>query len=299
MAHITAQRTGFLLRNAFEIIMSHGGEMRAKDVLAKLVERVPPTEFEASENASGGRRYEGIVRFASVDTTKAGWMLKTKGMWSVTDMGRKAYGQFTDPAEFYREANRLYRVWKDSQPEQEPVKGDEAVIETEVLEHGLGRAFEESEESAWQEIERFLQNMQPYDFQELVADLLKGMGYHVAWVAPPGRDGGMDILAFQDPIGARPPRIKVQVKRQQASVSVEGMRSFIAVLNDEDVGIFVNIGGFTRDAQEAARNQANRRVTLVDLERLFDLWVEHYDRLSDAARRRMPLKPIWFLAPQE
>lgn len=32
---------------------------------------------------------------------------------------------------------------------------------------------------------------------------------------------------------------------------------------------------------------------------LFDLWVEHYDDLDDAARRRMPLKPIYFLAPTE
>jgi restriction system protein len=50
---------------------------------------------------------------------------------------------------------------------------------------------------------------------------------------------------------------------------------------------------------EEARTQANRRVTLVDLERLFDLWVEHNKTLDDEARRRMPLKAIYFLAPQE
>lgn len=299
MANITVHRTGLLLRNMFEILMANNGEMRARDVLAKLAERVPPSTFEAAEYADGARRYEKIIRFATVDTAKAGWLLKSKGMWSVTDIGRDAYSRLKDPAEFYREANRLYRVWKAGQPEVPTVPQDEEAIESEVLASATGRAFEESEESAWQEIERFLQAMQPYDFQELVADLLKGMGYHVAWVAPPGKDGGLDILAFQDPIGARPPRIKVQVKRQQSSVNVEGMRSFIAILNDEDVGLFVNIGGFTRDAQDAARHQANRRVTLIDLERLFDLWVEHYDHLSDAARRRMPLKPIWFLAPQE
>src|SRR3990172_5782550 len=96
------------------------------------------------------------------------------------------------------------------------------------------------------------------------------VGYHVAWIAPPGRDGGIDILAFSDPLGARPPRIKVQVKRQQSAIPVEGLRSFLALLGDEDVGI-VNTGGFTKDAQEAARTQEKRRVTLVDLERLFDL----------------------------
>jgi restriction system protein len=29
-----------------------------------------------------------------------------------------------------------------------------------------------------------------------------------------------------------------------------------------------------------------------------DLWVKHYEKLSDDARRRLPLRPIYFLAPQ-
>jgi restriction system protein len=90
----------------------------------------------------------------------------------------------------------------------------------------------------------------------------------------------------------------VQVKRQGQTVNVEGVRSFIAVLGDGDVGLFVSLGGFTKDAAEEARRQESRRVTLIDLERLFDLWVEHYPKLTDDARRQLPLKPIYFLAPE-
>lgn len=79
---------------------------------------------------------------------------------------------------------------------------------------------------------------------------------------------------------------------------MDGLRSFMALLGDDDVGIFVSIGGFTKDAAEEARTQEKRKVTLVDLEALFDLWVEHYGRLSDDARRRLPLRPIHFLAPE-
>ena len=61
-----------------------------------------------------------------------------------------------------------------------------------VGEREVALTFEVADEQAWQEIERFLQQMQPYDFQDLVAALLKGMGYHVAWVAPPGKDGGTE-----------------------------------------------------------------------------------------------------------
>lgn len=140
--------------------------------------------------------------------------------------------------------------------------------------------------------------MNPYDFQDLVADLLRAMSYHVTWVSPPGKDGGLDILAWPDAIGARPPRIKVQVKRQQQAVGAEGLRSFMALLGEDDVGLFVCTGGFTKDAETEARTQEKRRITLIGLEKLFDLWDEHYDRLTDQARRRLPLRSIRFLAPE-
>jgi restriction system protein len=139
--------------------------------------------------------------------------------------------------------------------------------------------------------------MPPYDFQELVASLLRAMGYHIAWVAPPGKDGGIDIQAWSDPLGTRPPRIKVQVKRVGQNISVDELRSFMGVLGEEDVGIFVTTSGFTKDASEEARRSVRIKVTLVDLDRLFSLWVEHYSRLDEAARRRFPLQPIYFLAP--
>jgi len=60
----------------------------------------------------------------------------------------------------------------------------------------------------------------------------------------------------------------------------------------------VTTAGFTKDAEEEARTQEKRKVTLVNLEKLFDLWVEHYRHLDDEARRRLPLRPIYFLAPE-
>lgn len=148
------------------------------------------------------------------------------------------------------------------------------------------------------EIQAHLLGMGPYDFQDLVAALLRAMGYHVSWIAPPGKDGGVDIIAWSDPLGTRPPRIKAQVKRHSSAVPVGDVRSFMAMLGDEDAGIFVTTSTFTKDAQDEARTQQNRKVSLLDLESLVDLWIECYDKLDDSARRRLPLKPIHFLAPE-
>lgn len=125
------------------------------------------------------------------------------------------------------------------------------------------------------------------------------MGYYVSWVAPPGPDKGIDILAHTDPLGTSTPRIKVQVKRREGKISAEGLRSFMAVLGDQDVGIFVSTGGFTSEAESEVRTQERRKVTLLDLEKLFDLWVQHYDKVAEADKRLLPLKGVYYLAPSE
>jgi len=306
MGDTNRRRMGELVRKLFEILLDHPEGMAAKEALSAVAAAVQMTEWEKGTYANGARRFEKNVRFATVDTVKAGWLAKTKGTWSVTEMGKAAFKKFTDPEAFYREAVRLYQIWKKSQPDQGGAGDDQGEGTGENAGEGVGdgeravsETFEEAEEAAWAGIERFLQSMPPYELQELVADLLRAMDYHVAWVAPPGKDGGVDILAFTDPLGTRPPRVKVQVKRRADKVDVDGLRSFMAVLGDEDVGLFVNTGGFMRASQDEARTQEKRRISLLDLEKLFELWVEHYDKLGDAARRRMPLKPVHFLAPAE
>lgn len=294
MADITIRRTGELLRKLFEILMAHPEGIRAKDAIAELEKKVELTDYEKGEYPSGGRRFEKIVRFATVDCVKAGWMVKNKGIWMITEEGRQAYRQYKDPEEFYREAQRLYRKWQKSR--KTLVTPGETVDEEE--EKKVTITFEEAEEQAWGEIENYLKTMPPYDLQRLVAVLLKAMGYHVSWISPPGKDGGIDIIAWNDPLGTKPPRIKVQVKREQNPTNVSTLRSFMALLGDNDVGLFVSTGGFTRDAENEARTQQSRQVTLVNLQRLFELWVEHMDELDEEARDLLPLKPIYFLAPE-
>ena len=301
MAEITRRRTGELLRELFNILMAAPEGVQASAALQALAGRVTLTPYEADSYDSGGRRFEKIVRFATVDCVKAGWLLKDKGIWSITEEGRKAFAELPDPEAFYRRACKLYAEWKAAQPDADvgATGGTDAGVDgSDTTAKAVSVTYEEAEEQAWAEISAYLRAINPYDFQDLVADLLRAMSYHVTWVSPPGKDGGIDILAWPDALGTRPPRIKVQVKRQQQSVSVDGLRSFMALLGDDDVGLFVCTGGFTKDAETEARTQEKRRVTLIGLEKLFDLWDEHYDKLTDQARRRLPLRSIRFLAPE-
>jgi restriction system protein len=298
MAEITSLRIGELVRGVFKVLLSESEGLPAKDVLERVEKVVPPTDFEKSTypKKPNVRRYEKIIRFSTIKTVKAGWLVKNKGQWILTDEGRKAYKQFPDPEKFTREASRLYRQWKKDQPDEIvdeliDTGGDES---TEVV-----TTLEEAEEAAWLTIENYLMNMNPYDFQDLFAGLLRGMGYHVAWVSPPGPDKGIDVIAHSDPLGVRGPRIKAQVKRRADKINVDGIRAFMALLSEGDVGLFLATGGFTKDAEDEARRQEKRKIMLIDLKRLFDLWVEHYDEIPDTQRRLLPLRAIYYLAPTD
>jgi restriction system protein len=289
------------MRGVFEVLMDAPEGLQASDVLKALEQRVAPTPEEQEGYASrpGVRRFEKVVRFATIGPVKAGWLVKDKGIWTLSDDGRAAYATFQDPLALSREWTRLYREWKKSQPE--PPGGDE---DGEDVGDGDDEAetstLEEAEESAWAEIRDHLSRMPPYDFQDLVAALLKAMGYHVLWIAPPGPDRGVDMIAHNDPLGATSPRIKVQVKRRpESKTGREGVSAFAGTLGGTDVGIYVSAGGFTTDAEREARSHEGRRITLVDLNRLVELWIEHFDRLDDSARQMLPLKPVYFLVPED
>ena len=76
MAEITRRRTGELLRELFNILMAEPDGVQASAALQALAARITLTPYEADSFESGGRRFEKIVRFATVDCVKAGWLVK-------------------------------------------------------------------------------------------------------------------------------------------------------------------------------------------------------------------------------
>ena len=140
MANVTIQRTGQFVAELFKLLLEHPGGMQAQAALAELTNRVTLTSYEAGNYASGGRRFEKIVRFATVDCVKAGWLQKSKGRWTVTEAGAQALKESQDPEALYRLATQLYRKWKAGQPEVEPPDPEDG------NEKSPGVTYEQSEE---------------------------------------------------------------------------------------------------------------------------------------------------------
>ncbi|MES2392173.1 MAG: restriction endonuclease [Acidobacteriota bacterium] len=132
------------------------------------------------------------------------------------------------------------------------------------------------------------------EMQELVAGLLRAMGYKTR-VSPPGADRGRDIIASPDGFGFQAPRIVVEVKHRKGAMGAGEIRAFAGGLRHDNSGLYVSTGGFSREARYEA-DRANHHVALMDASDLGKAIVEHYDKMDTETRTLLPLKKIYWPA---
>jgi len=282
MSEIAPQRIGEFLRIIFVRLWQENAGLPAADILAYIPQATLLTDYEIGVSPSTRTpRYEKAIRLATTPYVNAGWLVKSRGRWLLTEEGKRACKSFASAEAFYNEAAHILEEWHESRSV-------------------LALITEEAEEKAWEQIRSYLQQMRPYEFQQLVGDLLTAMGYHTAWSAPAQKERGfVNFVVYADSLGLGVPRIKVHILHSGQAVLYEGLKAFMSVLGAGEAGIFISSGGFTSSVMEEAQFQKTFQITLVDLEAFFELWVEYYDRLSHAARQRFPLKPVYFLATAE
>ena len=289
-------RKGRLVQALFAVLKEHPDGLAAKDAIAAVEDSIEldPSEKGAFEQ-SGLKKFPRLIRFATIPPTKAGWMIKQDGTWTVTDEGLKALEQFPDSEQFFKHARQLYLAWKKANKGAAAIEGldDEEATDEEI---DSAVSLEDDEDAARSEILNFLAKMPPYDFQTCCAKLIQALGHEVAWISPPGPDGGLDFVAFADPIGATGRRVKGQAKRQQSKQDVDDVGAFLSKLKGDDVGVFIALGGFTKNAEMEARAY-ERRCVLLDGADFVRLWIEHHDQLDEEAKALLRLRPIWRLAP--
>ncbi len=129
MADITHRRTGELLKKLFDLLLTHPEGMQAGDALATLRNSLQLSPYEAGTYEDGNPRFEKIVRFATIDCVKAGWLVKQKGRWTLTEEGKRAHSKITDPEDFHRRAVKLYHEWKATQPHSTAGAGEDTGAE--------------------------------------------------------------------------------------------------------------------------------------------------------------------------
>lgn len=286
-----------VLYAAFQILKEKDGESPGREVMVEIEKRVEFTEWEKSVyEKTGNIRWQSILHFFTIDTVKAGFLIKKKGVWYLTPEGEEAL-QLGELG-LFQTANKAYRKW-DKERKAQTADTTQELTEEDESNQAAEATIDEIEQKALEGLKAFIIKKNAYEFQDLVGALLRGMGYYTPFIAPKGKDGGIDIIAYKDPLGTESPRMKVQVKHRADSTSVKEIRELMGLLQkDGDIGIFISSGGFTSDAKSTART-APVHLELVDLPRFVELWQEFYPKMVDEDKNLLPLLPIYFLAPSE
>jgi restriction system protein len=73
------------------------------------------------------------------------------------------------------------------------------------------------------------------------------------------------------------------------------VRSFLGALRQNDRGLYVSTGGFTKEAHYEAERATNP-ITLVDMDMLVELLVQNYEQLDTESRALVPLVKVYWPA---
>jgi restriction system protein len=184
------------------ILRDNGKELPIRDLMEKVRKQVDLDAWAKEQYEKTGHvRWQSIFHFFSIDCVKAGYLIKKGGVWYLTPEGDDALK--LGPEMLLENATRSYRKWRAENPvtQEEDGEPEEQAVELP--------SYDDIEQRAIEGLQRYINAKNPYEFQDLVAALLRGMGYYTPFVAPKGKDGGVDIMAYRDPLGTQSPRIQV------------------------------------------------------------------------------------------
>ena len=182
-------------------------------------------------------------------------------------------------------------------PEVKAFLGEESPEEPPEAEEQSPFSPEEIQAKADEMISDLLSRIDGYEFQKLVAGLLRAMGFRTK-VSPPGPDGGVDIRAFPDAFGFQAPRIRVQVKHRKGQATQQEVQQFAGATSasgESYNGLFVSTGGFTSHASREAEKHPN--ITLIDRDSFVNFLLEHYDKLEPQYQATVPLRRVYIPVP--
>lgn len=158
----------------------------------------------------------------------------------------------------------------------------------------IGNAINQLNDSLRTELLEQLSAIDPFRFEQIVIDLLFGMGYggsreEAAMVTKKSGDEGIDGIINEDRLGLDV--IYVQAKRWKGTVGRPDVQGFVGALAGKQAqkGVFITTSNFTADAIHFARG-LSQKVILIDGIRLADLMIEH--DIGVSTTRTIALKRI-------
>lgn len=276
---------------ALTLLRENNAPMRGSEILDAIGPRLPLDDWAREVMESNGLpRWRMYAQFFSVDAVKSGYLVKDKGLWSLTASGCEALER--GERGYFLQAQQGYRDWKASQLAVSTARSarassapeDEEDVPPQVRLEAIQR---EVQSALAAEILESVKACSPAYFERLVVQLLIKMGYggsreEAGRAVGRSGDGGIDGVINEDRLGLD--AIYLQAKRWTNVVGRPDIQQFVGALAGQRAskGVFITTSRFTQEARDYAAS-SNYKVVLLDGERLADLMIEHDLGVSVAA----------------
>jgi len=265
-------------------VMSGGNEMTTKQMSGEVVQNLGLSIEALSERLPSGTQsaFDNRMGWARTYLFKAGLIERPRrATYAITETGKKLLAN--PPSEIDVDFLRSYEQFNQFISSSRSDK--ESLASTDVIDYEL--TPEEQIEKGVRQIQRELhvevldrvKQLPPEGFEQLVLRLLVGMGYggsmaDVQGVAR-GADGGVDGVVNQDQLGLD--RIYIQAKRWEGSVGRPVIQGFVGALAGVGAskGVIMTTSTFAQPAQDYVRTLTDRRIVLVDGQRMSELMLKH------------------------
>jgi restriction system protein len=276
-----------------------------REVLAREFQ-LTPDELEERIPSGLANTFANRVAWASTHMKQAGLIEKPRrGISVITDRGRVVLADYPDRVEMsVLEQFPEYLDFRTrSRRRPRPRTTDVPSTESETPEETLDAAYNELREALIEDLRSRLVAVDDGFFEEVVLDVLVGLGYggskrDAAERVGRSGDGGVDGVIREDTLGLDAIYIQAKKWARERTIGPREIREFIGALQDAEAakGVFITTSSFSSEARELARR---RRVVLIDGPELAGLMID--SGVGVTAVRRFDIKRIdedYFAGPE-
>ena len=265
-------------------VMSGGAEMTTNQMRDAVADRLDLTPEALSQRLPSGSQtaFDNRMGWARTYLFKAGLLERPRrATYVISQSGKDLMMNPPDAIdpEFLRSYGQFNDFISATRDSKEALSGSEGVDGSLTPEEQIEKGVRSIQQELQEEVLERVRQLPPEGFEQLVLRLLVGMGYggsmaDVQGVAR-GADGGVDGVVNQDHLGLD--RIYIQAKRWEGSVGRPVIQGFVGALAGVGAskGVIMTTSSFAQPAQDYVRTLTDRRIILLDGQRMSGLMLKH------------------------
>ena len=267
--------------------LADGEETRIADVRKRVAAAQQLTPEDLREMLPSGKQpaFTNRVSWAVIYMARAGLVERVRrAVYRLTEEGERLLAQRPDRIDnsILRRYDAFAR-WKDTS--NPPSRKDAAPSASEDVndtpEEALDRAASRLQSSLEAEVLDRVRTAPPDFLEQVVIDLLIGMGYGggdatKGFVTGGSGDGGIDGTVREDALGLDEVYVQAKKYAEGNTVGENALRNFAGAIDAAGTtkGVFVTTSTFTTKAREYL-NRSPKRIVLIDGEELARLMVDY------------------------